>query len=68
MTPAKRVNLGMVTSEQARSLGLGNIICKCIANCEAELRKDLYGASPTFFLLLLFHAHHCKQRVAAQAT
>jgi hypothetical protein len=45
----------MVASEQARSLGLGNIICQCITNCEAELRKDLYGASPAFCWFFSMH-------------
>lgn len=43
LTPAKRPKLASVMTNEAALLGLGNIVCSCIAKCEVDLKKELYG-------------------------
>ena len=43
VSPAKRAKLTPVAKNEAALLGLGNIVCACIAKCEVDLKKELYG-------------------------
>eukprot|EP01052_Picozoa_sp_SAG31_P023105 SAG31_NODE_1878_length_7006_cov_19.371652_4_plen_470_part_00 len=43
LSPAKRSKLPPIALNDIALLGLGNIVCSCIAKCEVELKKELYG-------------------------